>query len=254
MKNFILLFLALVSLTTQANYYDSDTLNEIKSGSMKNEDLLRFLGRTASKGFHGLGYSKQAKKFLFGDVDLKEDSQGYFVLDVYCNYEIRQSVGPGKIPANETMNVEHTWPQSKGAKAEPARGDLHHLFPADSKANSKRGNFPFGEIAGGSDARSNCEISQSGKITDPKTGKSSGVQGFEPPIEHRGNVARAMFYVSAKYRYEITEIEEYYLRKWHHDDPVDQEEISRNDRVESAQGNRNPFIDFPELESRIDNF
>ena len=52
-------------------------------------------------------------------------------------------------------------------------------------------------------------------------------------------------------KYRISDLEEFYLRKWHQEDPVDAEEISRNDRVEKAQGNRNPFIDNPRLATRI---
>jgi hypothetical protein len=37
------------------------------------------------------------------------------------------------------------------------------------------------------------------------------------------------------------------LYQWHLDDPVDPTEIFRNDKIESQQGNRNPYVDFPEL-------
>jgi len=37
------------------------------------------------------------------------------------------------------------------------------------------------------------------------------------------------------------------LLKWHRQDPVSQKEIDRNDGVETAQGNRNPFVDYPYL-------
>ena len=35
------------------------------------------------------------------------------------------------------------------------------------------------------------------------------------------------------------------LLKWHRQDPVSQKEIDRNNGIESAQGNRNPFVDYP---------
>ena len=38
--------------------------------------------------------------------------------------------------------------------------------------------------------------------------------------------------------------------QWHLDDPVDQWEMQRNDRTEERQGNRNPYIDHPELVGR----
>ena len=35
------------------------------------------------------------------------------------------------------------------------------------------------------------------------------------------------------------------LMKWHRQDPVSQKEIDRNNGIQAAQGNRNPFIDYP---------
>ena len=37
------------------------------------------------------------------------------------------------------------------------------------------------------------------------------------------------------------------LIKWHKQDPVDREERRRNNLIEEYQGNRNPYIDNPEL-------
>ena len=37
------------------------------------------------------------------------------------------------------------------------------------------------------------------------------------------------------------------LLQWCRQDPVSQKEIDRNNVVEQYQGNRNPFVDFPEL-------
>lgn len=39
----------------------------------------------------------------------------------------------------------------------------------------------------------------------------------------------------------------YLLKK----DPVDQFEINRNNRIQKIQGNRNPFIDHPEIAYRV---
>ena len=41
------------------------------------------------------------------------------------------------------------------------------------------------------------------------------------------------------------------LFKWNREDPVDQWEIERNNRIEKYQGNRNPFIDHPEFAEKI---
>lgn len=247
------LFLLSFEIFALSSYYDSHTRNELSHGKLTDKDLVSFVARVTNQKFRPLGYNKTMKKILFGEVYLERDQQGYFIEDTYCEFLVRTKVGPGTIPQNEVMNVEHTWPQSKGSKREPARGDMHHLFPTDSRANSTRGNHPFAEVSG-KDARPNCDIAQAGKAIDPRTGKTTNVHSFEPPIKHRGNIARAMFYMSTKYKYDIPSLEESYLRKWHEEDPVDANELRRNDLIEKAQGNRNPYIDFPELVERIENF
>lgn len=232
------------------NYYLPSEIDSLLNATEGLEDIVEDI---SWNHLDPLGYGSGAKPALFGYVDLEEDENGYFVQDVYCNKKIRNRVGPDRIPNNNIMNAEHTWPQSRGAGREPFRGDLHHLFPTDSRANSSRQNFPFGEVDGGAPFFG-CESSKRGYIYDPVTGASTGVRGFEPPNEHKGNVARALFYSAALYNKNISELEEYYLRKWHEEDPVDHNEIFRNDLIEESQGNRNPFIDFPELVERIEDF
>ena len=41
------------------------------------------------------------------------------------------------------------------------------------------------------------------------------------------------------------------LLQWNDEDPVSYIEKNRNNVIEGAQGNRNPFIDFPQLARRI---
>jgi len=82
---------------------------------------------------------------------------------------------------------------------------------------------------------------------------------FEPRDEHKGNAARAIFYMCAAYNgvtgnawvlpnpvsaFVNYSQEQDVLKKWHWQDPVDEKEIARNDYIESLQNNRNPFIDF----------
>ena len=258
MKSALKALLALACLHSAfawaGNYYDSQTTQQFENGRATNGNLLDIIKKAASRNFRGLGYKRGSKPALFGEIELQRDGEGYFIRDVYCGFIIRDRVGPRRQPKNNVMNTEHTWPQSKGSKREPARGDLHHLFPTDSAANSARGNHPFGEVVEPENATRKCALSKRGDIIDPQTGQSSHTFGFQPPREHRGNVARAMFYVSARYGYRLGRLEEYWLRKWHKDDPVDGREIARNDAVQKAQGNRNPFIDYPDLTERISDF
>jgi endonuclease I len=48
--------------------------------------------------------------------------------------------------------------------------------------------------------------------------------------------------------------EERVLRRWNELDPVDENEKERNEQIYYAQGNRNPFIDFPNLANYINKF
>lgn len=208
-----------------------------------------------------LGY-KEARKQLFGFLHLKEDDRGMYLEDLYCDRRMREgdfsgsaTIGKLKIPSSTITNCEHTWPQSRftGQHSKSMqKSDLHHLFPTDSRANSKRGNNPFGEVKG-KPVNSNCTASLSGRLDYVPYG-NSGRTYFQPPANHRGNVARALFYFSVRYQIPIKANEEYYLKKWHIEDPVDADEIERNNRVEGLQYNRNPFVDFPQLVDQISDF
>ena len=156
-------------------------------------------------------------------------------------------MGPGKIPNSNVLNCEHTWPQSKFSgrfSKGLQKSDLHHLYPTDSRANSVRGNYEFDNVNGTPVNYENCTASQ----TEGHGG------AFEPPNDHKGNVARALFYFSVRYDMSINANQERVLREWDKLDPIDAEEINRNEIIFNVQNNRNPFIDFPHLVSLISNF
>lgn len=136
------------------------------------------------------------------------------------------------------MNIEHTWPQSLGAKGW-AKVDLHHIFPADSKANGIRGNLPFGNVT-------NPTWSEGGSSCD-------GVH-FQVRKEQRGDTARAMLYFAVMYNQHIPADEEKVLRAWNKEDPVSPSEKRRNEYINKLQHNRNPFVDRPDFVDLIDDF
>ena len=186
-----------------------------------------------------------ARKILFGRLHLKNGPQGYYIRDVYCGKEFNErnaQVGIDMIPTRNKLNCEHTWPQSKfnsGESLTAQKTDLHHLFPTDARTNSARGNSPFGE---GDEVISHCPLSKRGFLA------------FEPPDEHKGNAARAIFYFSLRYNLAIDFAQEKALKRWHERDPVDEEEQERNRQIYLIQKIRNPFIDFPQLVGRISDF
>jgi len=179
---------------------------------------------------------KTAKKMMFATLDNENGK----VCSVYSDHCLRTT----KIPNHRVMNAEHTWPKSKGAKQKPAVSDMHHLFPCNSAVNSIRSSYPF------------CETDKvewtNGMSSLGKKGRSE--KCFEPPLEHRGNVARAMLYFSIRYKKRIDRDQEKWFRKWHKDDPVDQKERDRNKAISRVQKNTNPFIDYPFFVDLIQDF
>lgn len=207
----------------------------------------------------GIGYSG-ARVWLLGGYYLKQDGgNGYAVWDVYCNEYRGKNDFPGKgplpgtIPSNTIVNIEHTWPQSRfnpSFSKEDQKSDLHHLYPADSGLNSVRGNNMFGEVQHDTITFNKCP--DSGSRFGFGTAGSEDI--FEPPMEHKGHVARALLYFSVRYDSKIAPEEEVILKKWNREHPVDEDEARRNNEIFKAQGNRNPFVDYPELADLISDF
>jgi hypothetical protein len=186
---------------------------------------------------------ERAKSILYSRIDNHDG----IVRDVYLRREVAVV---GKPCPPDRLNAEHTFPRADGVRPKPADYDLHHLFPADDEANRRRSDHPFGEVV---------------RVTWPPPASrepGNGVLGvdaagrkvFEPPDEHKGNVARAMFYISAVYNLRIPDWQEDILRKWAEADPVDDTERVRNAQISRYQENRNPFIDEPELAGLISDF
>jgi len=195
-----------------------------------------------------LGYSG-VKAFLLSRYYVVTTGAGSSITDVYCEKDYSVP-GPVAVPNPAILNIEHTWPQSRFTgkySKDLQKADAHHLFPSDSEINSVRGNYPFGEVVRDQKVLK-CNVSRFGQSANP------GQLVFEPPVRHRGNVARALFYFSVRYHMPIDTQQEAFLKDWHKRDPVDQEEMNRNNEVFKVQGNRNPFVDMPYLVEQIRNF
>lgn len=147
------------------------------------------------------------------------------------------------LEASLPYNCEHVVPQSWFGKAEPMRGDLHHLFACESGCNSFRGNIPYFDFVDFDEAvRHGC-----GRREE---------QRFEPS-NGKGAAARATLYFLLRYpgviaARELPPERVGILLDWHRDDPPGDWERHRNQAVHIRQGNRNPFIDHPEWAAGID--
>jgi Endonuclease I len=158
----------------------------------------------------------------------------------------------------DCYNREHSVPKSWFNDATPMYTDLFHLYPTDGWVNNKRGNLPLGEV--GSPTWTSTNGSKLGSCI------TSGYNGtvFEPIDAYKGDLARTYLYMTVCYMDKNLGYEQSMftggslkpwaldmLMRWHQQDPVSQKEIDRNNAVFVLQGNRNPFIDFPELVGKI---
>lgn len=242
----------------KSEYYGKDFLGQVQSGQLQNATLLAKLHQIIQTNHKALGYDR-ARKVMFGTIHLEQLADGtYAVKDVYCEKHFTDKdfngghhIGPGMVPGNGSiLNTEHTWPQSRFTSRydkETQKSDIHHLFPTDSQMNSHRSSLQFGNVD---------DDMEKLKCPQNRLGRQNGEKGtvFEPPVAHRGNVARAIFYFSVRYKMKVSGAEERALRRWNKEDPVNADEEKRNNIVEDAQGNRNPFVDYPELVDRINSF
>lgn len=169
----------------------------------------------------------------------------------------------GSFSANK-MQREHAVPKSwwkSGGSVEytPAYSDLWNLFPSDGTANGRKSNYPPGEVREGAATFDNG-VSKVGPVVAGQGGGAGIV--FEPADEYKGDFARSFFYMATVYDDLPWVINYMYesnawptlrswavdmLLEWARQDPVSDKETERNDAVEKCQGNRNPYVDFPDL-------
>lgn len=201
----------------------------------------------------GLGFTWEG--FFF--TDRRADST---VIDMYSN-TVRRQTG---FSAVSGMHIEHSFPKSWwGAYQNNAYNDLYHLYPADALANETKNNLPLGEVAGTASFDNGVvKIGVNGFLV------GSLDKCFEPADEYKGDFARTYFYISTIYENLAPLMQSPMiftnntypfwkpwaldlLLKWHRQDPVSAKELTRIEAVYSIQGNRNPFIDYPDLAEYI---
>jgi len=159
----------------------------------------------------------------------------------------------------DCYNREHSWPKSWwGRSQNSAYSDIFHVMPSDGYVNGRRGSFPFGEVSNPSYTSSEGN----------KVGSCSGVgytgTCFEPTDKVKGLMARGHLYMAVRYSGEfgccsngavdgadlkpwVTSL----MLKWHAQFPPQDWEVEMNDRACKEQGNRNPFIDYPNAAMQI---
>ena len=256
MKRFalsIFLLLLVVCATAQKEYYKS--VDGVKGGAAL-KTALHELIKDHKKISYGSGEDKTWGAFYTTDAAVENGQRR--VLDMYSN-EKRYFGSKGS--AVSGMNIEHSVAKSWwGGNQNNAYCDLHHLNPSDQNANSRKSNYPLGELT---------SVSWDNGVTF--VGKAnidgSSMNAYEPCDEYKGDFARVFMYMFTCYQdltWEYTwmnyEKSTYptlkpwaveLLLKWHKQDPVSEKEVNRNNAVYAVQGNRNPYVDYPQLADYI---
>ena len=218
---------------------------------LNGEDLKEWLKTNYYDGKHQtLGYTT-ARVYLYNYID----NENGVITCVYSGYQVNSAYG-GTTTYPAPINCEHTIPQSLFNEANPMVSDIHHLYPTYENWNSTRSNHPFDDISD-SQTEKWMYLDQS-QTTIPSSNIDSyseyASSEFEPREDHKGNVARSIFYFYTMYPTQagdmslVGDIDVFY--QWHLNDPVDASEIERNGEIETYQGDRNPYIDHPELVAR----
>ncbi|MFO1424354.1 MAG: endonuclease [Candidatus Competibacteraceae bacterium] len=114
---------------------------------------------------------------------------------------------------------------------EAAHNDLYNLFPAEGEINGDRQDFNWGMVPGAARDYGRCAM----KI-------DAGIRRAEPPDAVKGDIARAMFYMSATYGFHLSDQDRQLFTAWSRQDPPDAWEQTRNQRIAAIQGKDNPFI------------
>ncbi len=201
-------------------------------------------------------------------------NDGYYI-DMYSTCKYNHSsyhVGTASY-VGQGLNREHSFPKSWfGGEVYPMYTDLMMIIPTDGFVNQRRSNYPYG-VCNGTDAvtYTNEEL---GVTMLGKLGKSTyngySAKVFEPDDEYKGDFARIYFYMVTCYKSDVANwpgcdqldyLDNNYkafsnwsiqmLMEWHRADPVSPKELKRNEGVYVKQGNRNPYVDHPELAEYI---
>lgn len=252
-KRFYLIGIALISSVflsiaeVPAGYYDSAVG---KSGNALQEALSDLIGDKE------LGYDNLWEAYR--TTDRRDDGKVWDMYSSTTDFVFGSDQCGSYSREGDCYNREHSVPKSwlGGRKY----SDAHVVVPTDGYVNNRRSNMPFGEVSSTSYV-SNGSFSRVGTCT--VAGFSGTV--FEPADEYKGDFARIYFYMATRYTtacggwsgegasvfsgsfpYLKDWTREMMLR-WHQEDPVSEKEINRNEAVYQLQGNRNPFIDYPEL-------
>ncbi len=275
---FLVIFLSALLLAASAVHpvwavepnTDLKTYYAAINGKAETGDALRTtLCTIISTGYTSIGYSSLADNVYAASTDPSDFYNGSSktMEDIYSSKAYTSSDGKSSATdCGQGWNKEHTVPQSWFGEASPMKSDAHHVFPTDTRMNSNRSSYPYGEnnaakycsSYGYGQTGASTRSDYSGTVYDPGSGGANG--------SYKGDLARVYFYMVTRYRTTnftsgtgntsftysngVANLTSYMLKlmlEWHAADPVSEKEQIRNNAIYTHQKNRNPYVDYPEL-------
>lgn len=250
--------------TFNGEIYYSDVL----SGDFANADELKnALSIIIAKDHKYLTYKQVWSTLTYADQDPTNDKN---VIEIYTGNSISKYDNQTSGSGAGKWNREHVWAKSHGFPSDSQWGytDAHHLRPSDPGINTARSNNDFGACRDTGE-----EVLFNGVGTGNYLDKTTDC--WEPRDEVKGDVARMIMYMDTRYQGTDTATTNMpdlvavdrltttaedsepligtlcTLYAWNKLDAVDTYEQNRNNQVYKYQGNRNPFIDRPELVQQV---
>lgn len=222
-------------------------------------------GRELKQAVHEIAIN-DVKMLSYGSGNTKT-WWAFYVTDMIDGGLVRDRYSPDEFKFGDRgssvsgMNIEHSFPKSWwGGSENNAYKDLYNLMPCQTTINNHKSNYPMAKVD--VEWRGNGVTRVGTRSGDPET---QAYRYWEPGDQWKGDFARGYFYMATAYQdftwsgdqsVRILNTEAYptlqewaytlYL-DWAQDDTVDEIETVRNNDVEKFQGNRNPFVDFPNL-------
>lgn len=232
----LFLVFPLVLLSQPVGYYNGTEGLKGEALKMKLHEIIR--------NHHSLSYFFSKYVLYYSDAD--PEIPGNVIL-VYTG---RSQDGMDYGSGGDKLNREHVWAKSHGQFEDilPMHSDVHNLKPADASVNSSRSNMDFDYSLYYHNEATQCKFTPG--------------ESWEPRDDVKGDIARIIFYMDARYKWTngesnltvVNRVNTYplpehgklsALLEWNLMDNPDQFERNRNDVIYQFQKNRNPFVDNP---------
>ena len=191
---------------------------------------------------------------VFAQCDVNSDGM---MIDRYSQNLYELANGTATIPNGMAVDfvVNHSWWGTRISDA--IKWDMYNMLPCNNQVPKYKTDYMPGVVV---------DAIYSNGVWSMGWGSIDGyrVNVYAPPRGYEGDFARIIMYMATIYPAErwsgqgvnffadgeyptLNGYSRQLLLQWHNLDPVSDIERTRNDVISKVQGNRNPFVDYPQL-------